>query len=357
MSLRVKNTFLTADGDTDCDGDGNFTLDVAYRQHSAPAPRLAESLSGASPLRHLWSSYDPSDFSLEKAKELSAQAPQHPVPVPQSEPEGEPHIGAMALKEFSKTGYGGNAQQQHPPKSVLVGGRPVSKEAASPKRPQTQQRVRVSFHELDEPEEAEGSPKPGTSAEGAQEELDEPEVFPWSRLVTGGSEHAFETANVTSDASQSTISAMAPFMQNPYFPGVSQEGGMPMMPVAFLPNGMYPPGQQYLWPGQGLYPMAQQQQQGTLGPSEQAPEMKQQPQELQGSAEGQSSTSCTPRISSSARHARGRGSLIDLAKREQAQRQRTPAGGPSINFCPYCRGKVQAHHRFCQYCGASLNLW
>lgn len=387
-SLRVKNTFITGD-DIDCGAAEDGSLSLSRRQFSAPT------VSGSSPLRGLESfEENEAGFSLEKAKELPSPDGLQPVQhVPDSEPEGEPHAGSTApagaeqkllaaSRPFSQRWAdmddpikppcgSGNAPQHPTPKSALASKLLLQKEAL-----RAQMQHRVSFHDRDEVD-----PEASSSGDGRQDDdLDGPDVYAFCRLVTGGSDYAADgSAAVGSGGSAATA-----LMPASYFAGMQQEAGMHMVPFV-VPGGAYPDGQSLAWSGHGLYPIAQQQM-GMMMPSQQPMMfMQQQPQPPQTPRQRQRHesppdnsearhSSAAQRIAPSTKHSRGRGSLIDIAKREQAIRQRAtvsehvdghsqpglaqqPQSGRTINFCPYCRGKVQAHHRFCQFCGSSLSSW
>lgn len=175
--------------------------------------------------------------------------------------------------------------------------------------------------------------------------------FPWSRIVTGGSLEPFEgvsCAPIDTQSSQSTPGPTGTHVQ--IFLGPSPTRGLGLAPAcgAAMPVGMVT--------GEHLTPR----------PFQVSPTSPMQKPQCSGD---QASHTGAPPIS---RRTRGRGSLIDLAKRSQALRQAHQAGlvahsslgrpasgkqptcGRTINFCPFCGGKASSDFRFCQFCGSSL---
>jgi len=393
-------------------------------QFSAPAGQLPADLQP----RIRWSSYPDESDKCKGLREALARWPHARVPV--SEPEVEPNssewgsmIGLRAGAPTFSPGWlakevvGGGlppqqfSSKQYSPKSSM--------EALSPmRRGRGMKQHRVSFHELDLPS--------SQSTKGdSEQDLDEPDPASWCRFVTGDSDSYF--ADTASGAlalegqprADVAAASAVPMLPAPYAPEATKEGTVPVMSLALMPGAMYP-SQSLVWPGQGVYLLDQQQMMPGMGqpplPEEtrrrsvdlqwelqqhqqqhqqqQQQNQQQQQQQQQQQRRQQLEQSLQPQAKAlegrpasgpaarpsgtSNRHSRGRGSLIDIAKREQAQRQRAAAevtetqavtvfGGQSspgqtnsgnvMNFCPYCRGKVQPTHRFCQFCGASLSVW
>mmetsp|Transcript_87928 Transcript_87928/g.249084 ORF Transcript_87928/g.249084 Transcript_87928/m.249084 type:complete len:274 (+) Transcript_87928:73-894(+) len=165
-------------------------------------------------------------------------------------------------------------------------------------------------------------------------EVEEPEPQPWCRFVTGGSLGSHCGPEYPDDSHWPQPGATMPA---PMLAPVMVQGAMPAMAPA--PGLAHAAGAVIPIPSMAM-----------LAPD---PRLAYQPVAASVPSAPQPGQEPKPR-----RRGRGRGSLIDLAKKQQSSGVPQDQGTQrQLNFCPFCCGRASAHFRFCQFCGASLSFW